>query len=287
MNSILRRISLVALLVAALAAFGAAAASAAQSTGGTLYVQQARGGELVKKGGSWRLVLHEPGTRTTTFSDRPQRVGGTMPLSRFVSSWKSSFGTVAPNAALEITGAPQSRNVVLLELSAPRYDASRHLLSFRAKPLTTSSDPALANLARQADRGVHGGFGHASLFIDSGDEGNVLRVEVDDMPHESFVEIGLADYPKDWFAYNPPATFMSGAEGMRLMGTRGKLFVECLGSSCSGSATISVEAPATEPLEIVGITLPPTGTVSASWAGGPTRTLPPQGGFFQLQPAKP
>ncbi len=286
MISPLKRIPLVALLIAALAAFGASAASAAPSSGGTLYLQQARGGTLVKKGGSWQLILREPASRTTSFNDRPQRVGVSLPLSRFVSSWRSTFGTDAPNAALEITGAPQSRNVVLLELSSPHYEASRHQLTFRAKPLTTSPDPALATLARQADRGVHGSFGRASLFIDSGDEGNVLRLEFSGIPGESEeIQIALLT-PGQRFIYDPPASFTSSTQGVRWMGANAILHLECLFAVCAGSATISVEAPPTAPLYIQA-NLPGTGTATASWAGGPVTTLPAGGGLLSLQPAKP
>jgi hypothetical protein len=96
-------------------------------------------------------------------------VGGSSPLPRFVSSWQADFGNVAPNAALEITNGPPSRDVALVELSSPHYDASRDLLTFRIRPLGTNSDPALAGLAQRADRGVQGGSRHASLFIDNGD----------------------------------------------------------------------------------------------------------------------
>ncbi|HTR75008.1 MAG TPA: hypothetical protein VMH33_07075 [Solirubrobacterales bacterium] len=284
MSSIRRRVAAVALVTTLVAALATTTASAAPSPGGTLYLQQARGGTLIKKGSSWQLTLREPLTRTTAFTDRPERVGGSVSLTRFVSSWHKNFGTDAPNAALEIAGAPQSRNVVLLELSAPRYDASRRLLTFTAKPLKTSSDPALAALSRQADRGVHGGFGHASLFIDSGDEGSVVTFQFSGIP-SAYVEIGLIE-TGDRFVYDPPASFTSATQGMRWMGAKTVLFLGCLAETCSGTATLSVDAPPTAPLTIQA-NLPTGGTVTASWAGGPVTTLPSGGGRLSLQPAHP
>ncbi len=288
MNSILKRIPFLALIVTVVAAIGATSASAAPSPG-TLYVQQALGGSLTKKGGAWQLALRDPALRTITFTDRPARLGGSLALSKFISSWHAKFGADAPNAALQITNGPASRDVVLLELSSPYYNPSRGLLLFKARPLRSSSDPALSALAHRADRGVHGGFSRASVFIDSGEEGNLVTFEFHDMPREeenaTDVEIQLVKHG-DRFLFSPPATFLSSTEWTQ-WGIDGDSFtLRCSFGTCSGTATVAVSASPTEPLTGIA-TLPATGEVTASWAGGPTTKLPLGSSGFSLQPAKP
>jgi hypothetical protein len=279
-----RRVPPVAVLGALILALTAGAACAAPS-GGTLFVQQAKGGSLIKRGGGWQLVLREPASRTTTFSDRPARVGGSLSLAKLVSSWHADFGTDAPNAALEITDAPQARDVALLELSSPHYDASRGLLTFRARPLRTNSDPALATLAHRADRGVHGGFGRASLSIDNGAEGNVVTFEFTGIPQGAAIELSLTG-KGERYHFDPAASFLSSTPGIQWTGEPSILFMNCSFPGCSGTATLSVEAPPSVPL-VGHAVLPETGTVTATWAAGPVTILPVGGGPFSLEGAKP
>lgn len=154
----MRRSTLLAvpLLLAALPATAGAAA-------GNLYVQRAAGGTL--KGTT--LTLHGVDARTTVFADRPARSTSTQATRSFVGGWQQTFGSDAPNAALEIDAAPTSRDVAVLELRSARYDARRHTLRFQVRRLTRAGG-GLAPLDRRADRGVGGRFGHASLFIDDG-----------------------------------------------------------------------------------------------------------------------
>ncbi|HSJ73488.1 MAG TPA: hypothetical protein VK904_04155, partial [Miltoncostaeaceae bacterium] len=118
--------------------------------------------------GGWRLVLRNPDTTVTTFTDRPVRVGGAARLARLVAGWGRTFAGDPPNAALQLDRAPPGRDVVLLELRRPRYDRRERTLTFRVSPLKTTQRRLLSALARRADRRVAASFGRASLFVDDG-----------------------------------------------------------------------------------------------------------------------
>jgi hypothetical protein len=141
----------------------------ATRSGGNLYLLQTEGGSI---SGS-RLVLHGVQARVTSFTDRPRRSAGS-PLTRnLAADWGSIFGTVAPNAALEVQGASRGEDVALLELRAPRYDAATRTLTFSVRRLSHTGDPALKEFDRRADGDAVKKFGAASLFVDSGGEAAV------------------------------------------------------------------------------------------------------------------
>jgi hypothetical protein len=152
---------------AAVLAGAVAPASAAGAHGGTLYVQQAGDGTLVRAGHAWHLVLERPDAHVIAFSDRPARTGAAVTLAAFVDGWAAAFGGDPPNAAIEIAGAPPSRDVALVELSKPRLRRHGRRLVYRAVPLTATS-ATLGGLARRADRGIAGHLGRVTVFIDDG-----------------------------------------------------------------------------------------------------------------------
>lgn len=132
-----------------------------------LYLQQAKSGSLRHRGDRWLLTLNGTAPRVTTFADRPQQVGGAQDLKSFLSGWNGAFGSTAPQAVLEITDAPASRDVILLELSAPQVGMLPGTITYEVRPLTQTSRASLAALAERADSRVSARFGRASLFIDA------------------------------------------------------------------------------------------------------------------------
>jgi hypothetical protein len=157
-----------ALAAAVLLAPGAGAAAKA-TPGGDLYLLQAKGGVI---GGS-KLVLHGVQPSVASFSDRPRRSAGSIEAPRLAARWGKIFGGVAPNAALEVQGAPKDADVALIELRSPRYDRADHTLTFSVHRLKHVGDPALKELDRRADGDAVKKFGAASLFIDNGGEPEV------------------------------------------------------------------------------------------------------------------
>ncbi|MDO8187964.1 hypothetical protein Q5424_11510 [Conexibacter sp. JD483] len=262
-----------------------AAPTAGAAPGGTLYVQQAADATLRQVGGGWRLTLARPLGRVTTFADRPARTGGSIGLARFVSGWSRSFGGDAPNAALELTGAPAGRDLVLLQLSRPRYDRRRDQLVFSVKPLRrVAPGSALAALARRADRGVKGDLGRVSLFIDDGGPANLLTLQLGQIGPGQQLTIGFPS--GSTFSFDPAASFLSNSAGLQWGAGPNELDAACGGryGACSGSVSIAVDAPADQPLTGV-VVMPTAGTVTASWAGGPQTAFAQAGGAFSLPPA--
>jgi hypothetical protein len=97
-----------------------------------------------------------------------------MKVSAFVRKWERlGFEEEPPNAALVIADAPNSRDVLVVELSNPKL--RRHGgLAFRAEVLKGSSTGALDRFGDRADKRVAARFGQMSLFIDpAGTEYNV------------------------------------------------------------------------------------------------------------------
>jgi hypothetical protein len=146
---------------------GVATASATAAGGGTLWVQQAKNGSLLRAGAGWKLVLDHPDAFVTGFSDRPRRTGTAVRVATFVADWPMAFGGDPPNAAIEIAGAPVTRDVALVELSAPRLSRGGKRLTYRARPLTATS-ASLGGLARRGDRGIAGRLGRVTVFVDDG-----------------------------------------------------------------------------------------------------------------------
>jgi hypothetical protein len=163
---VLRLSTLLAVFATALGLLLAAAGAAAAPS--LLYVQQTASGSLTHTAHGWRLTLSDPSPEITTFADRPERVGGSLSLGGFLGRWGSEFHRVAPNAALEIAGAPENRNIALIELGTPHRDARRDAVTFDVIPLKSTRAPRLQSLAQGADPIWSARFGRATLFIDDG-----------------------------------------------------------------------------------------------------------------------
>jgi hypothetical protein len=144
-----------------------ASTSPAQGTEGTLYQLQSAGGTLRQTSNGLRLVLRQPYAKVTTFSDGPARLGGFERLTRLVAGWGETFSIGAPNAALQVDGAPAARDIVLLALDGPTYSRAKKTIAFRVRRLSTTRNVHLRTLARQADTRVARKFGRATLFVDS------------------------------------------------------------------------------------------------------------------------
>ncbi len=117
---------------------------------------------------SWMLTLQGAPAQTLFFSDEPTRIAGGISTQAFLELLDFSTGH-APNAALVID-TEHGSDVIILELTAPVYDADAETLTYITKIL-------------DADTLEHSGFGFAtdplgpdnypaefgaaSLFIDS------------------------------------------------------------------------------------------------------------------------
>jgi hypothetical protein len=265
---------------------GVSTASAAPTTTGTLYVQQAANASLVHSGNAWKLVLDRPDAHVIAFADRPARTGTAERTTSFVSGWGEAFGEDPPNAALQIEGAPASRDVALLELSAPKLSRGGARLTYRARPLTATS-AALGGLAARADQGISGRLGRVTLFIDDGDASasQILTLSVTGMAVQNQISVGL---PANVFTLTAPVVPTITGPSQFGFGANQLDFGCGAGDSttaCSFTVSVPVNLAADQPLPIVVSTSSSPGTVTASWSGGPTQTFPAPGAQVQLSPA--
>lgn len=167
-------------------------------------------GSLRLRGTSGTLTLTGVSGRPVWFSDRPQRSAGTYSMAEFREAF---FGQqVAPNAALDVSGADPARDVVILELSDPGYTSSDRRLRFHVQVIDRASDLGPSSQLRweaaRADSRVASSFGRSALFVDSaaGDDttpclvplqgGYIVDLEgIDCLDAETLVDI--TDIPND------------------------------------------------------------------------------------------
>jgi hypothetical protein len=134
-----------------------------------LGVVRAESGSLERRDRDrYRLVLDDVAPHAVWFSDRPARLAGTLGVP---SLTRSFFGDGAnpPNAALVLEDAEDDHDVLIVEVSKPRYDqADRRLVLDAAiiDDLTAVEGGRLAGLADSADARVPRRFGAASMFLD-------------------------------------------------------------------------------------------------------------------------
>lgn len=180
----LSRRTAVAASLASLAAAGLAGATsmlAQQATPVTtpvtddaswLFVQAGfASGTLAGNGdGTYQLTLLNAPAQTVYFSDRPNRIAGAISTEQFLEELDFGSGN-PPNAALVIQVDAENTDVIVIELTAPVYDADVASLTYTAILLEGFDqfvetgvgfveEPLTADTLPQE-------FGPCSLFIDS------------------------------------------------------------------------------------------------------------------------
>ena len=139
-----------------------------------LFVQLADSGTWTPKPdeeGVYLLTLSGTGEQTLFFSDRPDRIVGTMETGRFLDAL--GFTPVEPpNAAIVVTTPEGERDVLVVELFNPVYtrtygEDGEEFLTYEAIVLNAYQGAALEEWAPQADDDqLPPEFSNVSLFID-------------------------------------------------------------------------------------------------------------------------
>jgi hypothetical protein len=113
------------------------------------------------------LTLNEGFGQTVYFSNRPERKFGAMATPKFFEAM--DFNTVPPNGALVFESVPGEEDVVVLELTAPVYDAAMQAVTYAATVLADYEGlgDALQETPQTAGS-LPSRFGAASLFLDNG-----------------------------------------------------------------------------------------------------------------------
>lgn len=115
---------------------------------------------------SYALTLDGVEPTMVWFTDRPEREAGTVDLQTALTKLYEDASVGAPNAALAIADPAAGSDVVIVELTEPRYDAASRKLEFTATILNTPKR-GLAVYAARAGDSFPAAFGQASLFIDT------------------------------------------------------------------------------------------------------------------------
>ncbi len=253
----LRAASIAAASLAAIAV-AAPAANAAQAQ--DLYVASANSGSLTRThtSGVYRLMMAQPGSSVTTFTDHPARSASSLSTRKFVRDWAAAgFRADPPNAALVVDDEPSTADVYTFELSRPRMDKNGRLV-FRAKRIGPPTSGALEQFAKRADRPQTGRFHRSSLFVDAGSQQLPVEVKVSGLAAGQVIRLGF-DQPIDIqpSALVTPSVQVSGAAGLDvdttgliIVGTQGTLAngiydIGVDGTSLSGTATIPAGASVT------------------------------------------
>jgi hypothetical protein len=147
--------------------------TAASSDAAFLFVQTFESGRWTSNpsgDGSFSLSLTGHAAETIYFSDRPERIVGTVPTHQFLGALGFTPAD-PPNAAL-VARTATGDDVVVLELFDPIYQEEFDsdggvTVTYAARVLADYAGDGLAHLAsQQSDGNLAESFGPASLFID-------------------------------------------------------------------------------------------------------------------------
>ena len=136
-----------------------------------LYLQEAQSGTFEQTGeGESTLTLESVSPRTFYFSDRPDRVAGSLGTSDFARLETLFDPDDQPNAAIVLSDAQGTdEDVVVVTLANPRYDASTQTFTYDTT-IVDEVTKGLAGWESDRDDSLPPSFGHVSLYIDSSDD---------------------------------------------------------------------------------------------------------------------
>lgn len=134
-----------------------------------MFVQTATSGTFAAiegtNGKRFRLSLSGVSPETIYFSDRPERIVGSVEMGKFVSVFP--FGPKNPPNAAIVLSAPKSQDqdVLVVELTRPVYDAARRTLTYEVAMLPRIPN-GLSFYGEKRDGTLPASFHAVSVFID-------------------------------------------------------------------------------------------------------------------------
>jgi hypothetical protein len=156
------------LRVAAQATPASSTPSTDQPSGSDLFVQTFRAGTLTPlpgAAGRFTLSLQGDNGQTVYFSDRPARRVGLIPTAVLLEQLGFTPAD-PPNAAL-VAETPEGEDILVIELSNPRYDHAAGTLAYDVQLLAHYAGTGLADLAERQDDDLFApSFLTPHLFID-------------------------------------------------------------------------------------------------------------------------
>ena len=179
----MKAISILAILVVALITMSCAVAAIEQQQNTTalnktipdenakkeqwMFVQTAHSGSFFPVPGNeglYNVTLAGVSPTTIVFSDRPYRTVEQAPMQKFLDSLGFSAKN-PPNAAIEVLGANESEDVVVVELLNPVYDEANQILQYTARILE-HPNLSYSEFNNRSDKKLAATFGPAAVFID-------------------------------------------------------------------------------------------------------------------------
>jgi hypothetical protein len=144
------------------------------------FIQEGNGGSFVKdSSGNYTLTITETVPYTLYFSDRPARVAGFAPMDKFLRGFCFNKSN-PPNAAIMIKDGEEDSDVIMVELTVPRYDEENRTLMYMAKMLDnyTFASSWAQDIIPMADDSIPESFGPVNIVIDNCLDGYVLCCKV-------------------------------------------------------------------------------------------------------------
>lgn len=259
--------------------------SSTEQSGGTLFEQSAGSGllkPLPDSPDTYELLLSDVPATLTAFSDRPVRQVATETVDAFVDEWDArGFADDPPNAAIILDEEKLSQNSIVAELSEPRYDADAKTLSYTAKLLDDTENPALAPAADSIDDSPPKRLGRLHLFVDDA-AGSTPHVMVISFDMSGAVELD----------FDSGTTLGLGGAGIKFGAAAQQSFKNVRLAMAADSLTMSTDATSDGSLTLGVVTsgnsvsgtaqVPSNDTVKAAIDGGSFQQL--RGGQFSLSP---
>jgi hypothetical protein len=133
-----------------------------------LYVQTAERGTVAgADSGTLSVTLESVAPRTIFFSDRPDRIAGSMDTGAFASLDTLFAPDDPPNAAIVISNAEDAdEDVLIVTLANPRFDAATGTFTYDATAIDDLTE-GLRGWEQDRDGSLPPSFGHVVLFVDS------------------------------------------------------------------------------------------------------------------------
>jgi len=133
-----------------------------------IFIQEGTGGGFVKDdSGNYTLTISGVIPYTLAFADRPARDAGFIKMADFLEGFYFDPAD-PPNAAIIVRDAKEDENMIVVELTDPRYDEANMTLNYKAK--VTHDFEFQSNwgeeLPKEVDASIPESFGNVTAVID-------------------------------------------------------------------------------------------------------------------------
>ena len=160
--------SICVLCILALAGISLGADKTVNKTATYIFLQQGSNGSFVNdSAGNYTLTMTDVVPYTVYFADRPSRDTGFVPMDKFLNGF--DFGVHnPPNAAIILPDENETSDMVVVELTNPKYNNTTRTLTYNVKQLKNYSFKSgwLQDHASEVDPAIPERFGNVTLVID-------------------------------------------------------------------------------------------------------------------------